>query len=187
MSTSTYSNDVPPRSGFVTALAWIFIALSGFSTLIAVLQNVMITLLFPVEEMGEAMKQGDGVHEIPALASFMFEHVRLMFGAFLLLSTVTLVSAIGLLKRRNWARLVFVGMMGTGIVWNLASLAMPFLISAAIPPMPADSPAGFTENFDLVWKVMIVLTGLMAIGFSAVLGWIIKRLLSEEVRREFAL
>jgi hypothetical protein len=41
------SNDVAvKRSGFVTGLAWTFIALAGQGTLMAVLQNVMFTLMF---------------------------------------------------------------------------------------------------------------------------------------------
>ncbi len=34
--------QAPPRSSFVTVVGWIFIVLSGFSTLIGALQNLMI-------------------------------------------------------------------------------------------------------------------------------------------------
>ena len=39
------------RSTFVTVLAWIFIALTGFTTLITGLQKVMIRLMFSSEQM----------------------------------------------------------------------------------------------------------------------------------------
>jgi len=35
-----------PRSGFITALAWILIVVGGFTMIIAVLHNVMIFLVF---------------------------------------------------------------------------------------------------------------------------------------------
>ena len=34
------------RSTFVSVVAWVFIVLGGFSTLIAVLQNIMIAVVF---------------------------------------------------------------------------------------------------------------------------------------------
>jgi hypothetical protein len=175
------------RSGFVTGLAWTFIALSGFATLIAILQNVMLTLVFPAEEMRGAMQKAERVDAMPGFAKFMFENFRLLFAGFLVVSITTLVSSIGLLKRKNWARLVFVGIMGLGVVWNLSSIAMPFFMSSMIPPMPENAPTDFSEQFDVIWKVMTVFTILIALVFSALFIWIIRKLLSPEVRREFAL
>lgn len=187
MSTSSQNHLSVLRSGFVTGLAWTFIAFSGFATLIAILQNIMITLVFPVEEMRDVMHQADGPDVIPGFAKFMFENVRLLFAGFLIVSITTLISAIGLLKRKNWARLAFVGIMVLGIVWNLCSIAMPFLMSTMIPTMPENSPTDFADQFDLIWKVMTVVTIAIALAFSVLFVWVIKKLLSAEVRREFAL
>jgi hypothetical protein len=179
------SDRTVPRSGFVTGLAWTFIALAGFATLITVLQNIMLSLMLPAEEMREVIRGSEGAQPMPAFARFMFEHFRLVFASFLVLSAVTLISAIGLLKRKNWARLIFIGIMGLGIVWNLASIAMPFFLFSSFPPIPDHTPADFRDNFDLVWKVMTAFTVAMALGFTVLFGWIIKRLLSHEVRQEF--
>ena len=173
-----------PRSAFVTGLAWTFIGLAGFATLISVLQNIMIFLIFPVEEMRMAVKEVREAQGMPAGFSFMFEYMWLLFVLFLFISATTLVSAIGLLKRRNWARLVFIGIMAVGILWNLGSLAMPFLMTSWMPA-PEHAPPEFLEVFDLVWKIMMAVSILMGLAFAALFGWIIKRLVSAEIKSEF--
>lgn len=172
------------RSGFVTALAWIFIVLAGFSTLISILQNIMIALMFPVDEMRAAMKS-DKAPPMPAGFRFMFDYFHYFFLAFLVVSVATLVSAIGLLMRKNWARLVFIGMMGLAILWNLASLALPFLMSSLIHDMGGSAPDEFMANFRLMWNIMIGVSVVMGLAFAALFAWIIKRLTSEDIRREF--
>jgi len=169
------------RSAFVTAVAWVFIALAGFSTPIAILQNIMVALMFPAD----AMREVENAKDIPAFARFMFAHPQIFFGAFLAVSAGTLVSAIGLLRRKNWARLLFIGIMALGIVWNLASVALPFFMFASIPPVPEHAPPDFRDSFDIMWKVMTAFTVLIAVAFVCLFGWIIKRLVSGEIKREF--
>jgi hypothetical protein len=172
------------RSGFVTGLAWTFIVLGGFSTLIAVLQNIMLTLIFPTEELVAAAHDSQGNQPMPALFRFMFENFRLFFMAFLALSVVTLIAAIGLLKRRNWARLAFVGIMGFGVVWNLGGVALPFLMSSALPEMAAPDP-DFQDNFKMMWNVVMGFAVVIGLGFAGLLAWVTKRLASADVKREF--
>lgn len=170
------------RSGFITGLAWTFIALAGFSTLIAILQNIMLTVMFPEDAFKSAMQDAE---TMPGWFRFMFEHFRLFFMAFLVVSAVTLISAVGLLKRRNWARLVFIGIMALGVVWNLGGLAMPFMMSSMMPDMPADAHSEFQDNFELMWSVMIAFSVVMALVFAGLFAWIIKRLMSGDIKREF--
>lgn len=96
----TELNKVYPRSTFVNAVAWVFIALAGFATLIAILQNIMISIMAPQG----AMRGIENAKEIPAFAKFMLSHPQIIFGTFLAVSAGTFISAIGLLKRKNWAR-----------------------------------------------------------------------------------
>jgi hypothetical protein len=175
----------PPRSTFVTALAWIFIVLAGFATLISVLQNIMVTVMFPVAEMQAAADQAKKTERMPWFAAFMIQNMRLFFFAFLMLSTATVVSAIGLLKRRNWARLLFVALMSFGILWNVAGVVLSFVFFSSMPPVPSTAPNGFADQFELMSKVMIGFNILLAAGFTVLFGWIIKRLTSNEIRHEF--
>jgi hypothetical protein len=173
------------RSSFVTALAWVFIVLSGFATLIAVAQNVMINTMFPVDQMEAAMHSAKTQQDIPPIAKFMTSHFRLFFGAFLALSVVTLVSSISLLKRKNWARLIFISLMGLGIVWNIGGLFLQQAMFSTMPPPPTTAPPEFQNQFNSMAQTMMIFSAIMAIGFSVLFAWIIKRLASQKVREEF--
>lgn len=179
-------NQTPtPRSSFVTVLAWIFIVLSGFSTLIAIAQNVMINTMFPVDQMQVAMHAAKEKQNIPPVAEFMTSHFRLFFGAFLALSAVTLVSSIALLKRMNWARVVFICLMGFGIIWNIGGLFLQQAMFSSMPSPPPNAPPEFQSQFKSMATTMLIFSSVMAIGFSVIFAWIIKRLASPETRKEF--
>ena len=169
----------------MTGLAWTFIAFSGFTTVISILQNIMLALLFPAEEMRAAMQDAENSQPMPGLFRFMFQNFQLLFIAFLGLSVGTLISAVGLLKRKNWARLVFIGLMGLGVVWNLLGLAMPFFMTSLVPDIPVEGQTELADNFKLMWTIMMGFTVVMCLAFAALFGWIIKRLVAEDIKREF--
>ena len=174
-----------PRSTFVTVLAWIFIVLSAFATLISILQNVMIALVFPVAEMQAAASQAKDQPGMPWFASWMFEHVQIFFLCFLLASASSLAASIGLLKRKNWARLLFVTLMALAVAWNIAGVALMFFFLSSFGDVAAAHQAA-GEHFDLVFKVMFAFNMVIVVAFVCLFGWIIKRLVSEDIRREFA-
>jgi hypothetical protein len=172
----------PLRSSFVTALAWVFIVLGAFATVIAVLQNVMLSVMLPAGM--PPIESQDKAQDIPAFARFMFDNFRFFFAGFLLVSAVTLASAIGLLKRMNWARLTFIGLMGFGILWNLGSVVLAVFMFSAMPS-PDNAPAEFREQHELMSTIMTVFIVVTAVAFTVLFGWIIKRLLSNDIKREF--
>lgn len=169
------------RSTFVTVLAWIFIVLSGFGTLISLLQNIMIHLMFPASQMEQAMAGQPA--DAPAFAMFMAANIRLFFAFFLLVSAATLFASVGLLRRWNWARWAFVGLMAVGIAWNIAGFGFQlFMFSSMVPP---DVPGPQAEQVRTMITAMLVVGGVMAAGMSVLFGWIIKRLLSRPIADEF--
>src|SRR5258708_16289557 len=167
------------RSTFVTVVAWIFIVLAGFATVISILQNIMIALVFPVDKMQEAAKQAEDAHA-PRYAMLLFNYFWLFFLSFLVVSASTLAAAIGLLKRKNWARIMFIGIMALGIALNVAGLVVMFFFMSSMAEI-----AGSSSGFESMWMVMLGFNLLTVVGFAWVFGWIIKRLLSDEIRREF--
>jgi hypothetical protein len=176
----------PQRSTFVTAVAWIFIVLAGFATLISALQNVMITVMFPVAEMQAAADHAKNDERMPWFAAFMFQNIRLFFFAFFVLCVATLTAAIGLLRRKNWARILFIALMGFGVLWNIGGVVFSIVFFSSMPPIPATAPQGFGDQFELMSKVMIGFNIVLAVGFTALFGWILKRLFSSDIRREFS-
>jgi heme/copper-type cytochrome/quinol oxidase subunit 2 len=97
-------------------------------------------------------------------------------------SLAILISAIALLKRKNWARIFFIVVMSLGIIWNISGLAIQFTIFNSLPEVSGESiPASF-QNMMLIMKTASVI---MAIGLSILFGYIIKKLCSRQIRTEF--
>ena len=175
------TDSAQARSTLVTVVAWIFIVLAGMSTLVSLLQTVMVQLA-PFDAMAHA----DGPEDMPAMFRFMFRHFRLFMAAFLVLSALGLASAIGLLRRQNWARLVFVGLLALGIAWNLGGMALQYAMFSSMQPTVARVPSDVQRDFDMMMMFMQVVSALMALALSLLFGWLIRRLLSAPVRAEFA-
>lgn len=183
---STNEPSTPVKSTFVTVMAWIFIVLASFTTLISILQNIMLQVMFAGPDMANAMASANQAQDMPLFARVMANNFRLIFAAFMVLSATTLISAIGLLKRKNWARLLFIVIMGLGIAWNLVVFAMQLFMFPSMPQIPPDAPADIQSEFQTISIVMTVVGAIIATSVSLLFGWIIKRLLSPAIASEFS-
>ena len=165
--------DAERRSVFVTVVAWVFIVLSGFAVFVSIGQNVMIWTHpgFSVP----ATTSGSGA----GFEGFLDKNFRLLVLGFLGVTIVMLVSSIGLLKRKNWARVSVVALLALWILWNVASLAMIYLFSMEQGQMAADR----THNAHLFVQLFMLV---FIVSISALLVWIIHKLLSPEIVEEFA-
>ena|SRR2546422_8776165 len=183
----------PPKSTFVTVVAWIFIVLAGFTALISLLQNVMLTFM-PKNVFKAPLEQDTTfAHVLPGWSRFMFARLHLLAFAMLAVCIVTLGASIGLLQRRNWARVLFIGLLALGVAYSISGLflqkSMMTSFNAALPPdsiLAGDSAfravrGQFTEMMGAMNVVMYVFT----LGFAVVFAWIIAKLLSRPIRDEF--
>ena len=175
------------RSTFVNVLGWIFVCLAGFGTLIGLLQNLMFQLVFQ-----PAMQQQVATQPLPpgmpVPMDWMVTHMIWLFRGFLLLSIITLAAAIGLLLRRNWGRRLFIGVMAFAIVYQLLGLVLQWWVMGSMQQamqLPPDAPAQFASGMHGFLLVIQVFSAIMAVGFSVLFGWIIRRLCSAPIRREF--
>lgn len=176
---SPEGTTAPGRSTFVTVVAWVFIALAGMATLMTALQSVMVLLLFPLDEIRQNAPQNATFETMPVWARFMFTHIELWFLFCFTVSATTVVAAIGLLRRRNWARILFVGVLAFGIVWNLVT---PFVAAGM---MPAGAFDGVDGAFTRAFRLMQAVTVALAVGVAALFAWLGWRLCSPAVRAEF--
>lgn len=179
------TESAKPRSSFITVLAWIFIVIASFVTLISLFQNIMLNAMFPLDEMRSSMAEIKSKQQMPFLGQFMFEHIRGIVALFFVLSALTLSCAIGLLKRKNWARVIFVGILALGIVWNAGGFILSLFLFSSSSFLPANIPSAGQVDFETMKYIMIGFNGVLAVGFSVIFGWIIKRLLSKEIKDEF--
>lgn len=189
---NTLNPPTTPKSTFVTVVAWIFIVLSGFATFISLLQNVMFGIM-PRDLLNSTMQDTTLAQMMPSSARFMFAHFQLIVVLVFILCLITLLSSIGLLRRRNWARLVFIGLLGLGILYNIAGLVLQeTMMSSFTPPFPMDSvfraDSTFrqtSQQFAQMMTGMRVVMFIFAVGFAALFAWIIAKLLSRPIREEF--
>ena len=172
--------QTPLKSTFVTVVAWIFLVLSGFSSFIGVFQNIMIWFFFPRDQMSGAMNDPAVAKATPAAMRLLFGNIHFFFLGFFLMSLFTFITSVGLLRRHEWARKAFIALMFLGIIWNFGSVAFQYTMMGEMTgslKVPADMRTMF---------VMIeVLTVFAAVAFSALFGWIAKRLMSPAIRAEF--
>jgi hypothetical protein len=187
------SQSMPPvRSTFVTVLAWIFIGLTGFASLISLMQNLMFQFLFlPLMAQQHAQFSQGIPPGMPVQVGWVFDHIIWLFRFFLLMSLSVLTASIGLLLRKEWARKLFIGLMGFGMLYQIAGLFFQWWYFSALfshlpmPPNPkpdAQQMMLFMQGF---MNVIRVFSALMAVGMTILLGWIIKKLASAPVRQEF--
>ena len=187
---TTSQDMLPPeshgasRSSFVTALAWVLIAVSGFGTFLSSMQAVMLTFFFPSEHFWSNAPAPHGIENIPPFMQFSSSEVRYFFCAYWLLTALTLVSSIGLLHRKNWARLIVVGIFGLGVIWNLGGIWLQWQMFSPTQ-FRVLAPAEWTQQMETMIVALRVGTTIFAVAIAALLGWLIKRLVSLPVRREF--
>jgi len=168
-------------------LAWIFIVLAGFTTFISLLQNIMINTVFPLAQMRAASAAAPP--GMPPFFYFIFDNMRLFFLAMLVVSAVTCASAIGLLLRQNWARLVFIAILALGIAWNLGGLVLQQIMIDSMMKFPMTTGKSVPPDFEAGMHGMMiairVFSAVFALGFSVLYGWLIKRLISPSIVAEF--
>jgi len=172
------------RSTFITVMAWIFIVVSGFCTVISILQNIMIFTVFRSPEFNQAL-QAPPPPDMPPIMVFMINNFHILFIAFLIFSVFILVSSVGLLKRWNWARLCFIGIMVLGIIWNLGGIALQFIMFSSMQEQFAANTHPDAPDMQFFVYAIEVISVLFAVGFSILFGWITKCLLSPKIIAEF--
>ena len=185
MNTATSTPTTPPRSTFVTVLAWLGIVLAGFATLIGTAQIFIVRTMFRDPAMAAVIHDSLATAPIPELAKALFGHIQYVFLFTFLFAAAALAASIGLLHRRNWARLAFVGLLTLGICWNLFSLVIQQAMMSSMQ-VPLSQPGASVPDFATMFRFMRVFMIVIALGLSVLFAWLISRLVSRPVKAEFA-
>jgi hypothetical protein len=157
-----------PRSTLITRVGRLFFF--GSFALIAVTLSQLLVLLGPTGPAAARPMTYSGSSE------------TLMFlSASLLLYALTLSSSFALLKRLVWARPAFIGILGVGIVLNVAKLVWSHF-GPDQPALPAEGPAPYL----FILRGASVLDVLLPLGTIAIFGWLIAKLNSAPIRDEFS-
>ena len=100
----------------------------------------------------------------------------------------TLIAAVGLLLRLNWARVVFIGILVLAILGNLAGLWLQHEVVQTVVTHALTSSALPVQTSNALGGLAVasrVLGALMSLGTCLFLVWIILRLRSRPVLQEF--
>jgi len=169
------------RSSFVNLFAWISIVFSGFGILIGIMQNVMMQSMMKDANFEQALNQNEN---LPPLMKLMFENFELLVMGSLLITIVLFIASIGLLKRKNWARIFFIVFLMVGILWTVVGGVMQFSVMDSMmtaSTLPQDVPPEF-QNMQNTMKVVM---GVMMVAIVGLHAYLIKRLHSDEIKQEF--
>jgi hypothetical protein len=175
----------PARSPFVTIIAWVFIVLAGLAMLILTLQGVVFYFMLRNPKMQAAMGMSTEIKGAPEWLAFFLGHPWIFVVICWLLALLTLTAAVGLLRRVNWARILFMVILGLGIAWNIGGMVLQGFFFNAVPDLPVETPTEFVAGFKTLAIASMIGSALFAIAISVLFAWIIKRLGSQPVKAEF--
>lgn len=148
------------------------------------MQIVMIKVTFPHGVMPRVASQGDAL--VRDFARLVFGHVQSIFFSLLLIFAGTVAVAVGVLKRQNWARILFTGLMVLGIAWNVASLLLVYYFFPAMSDVMQDEPAALQAQYTILRNISVVFSLATFGAFVGLFGWILKRFTSDDIRCEFS-
>lgn len=164
------------RSIFITVVAWIFIIFSGMGLLEFVMFGFMsFDKLFPNGQIPTEPNQ-------PSMAAMTAVwHVMAWVGG--IISAWVLASSIGLLLRKNWARISYIVMMILGIGFAAMYTLFGVLVMILAGHLPRN--AGTPPEMHAFMPVIMGFVVFISLLFLALYTWILIKLLSDKVRQEF--
>jgi hypothetical protein len=168
-------NERAQASTFVTVLGWIVAIFAGFATLGGLAQSAIITAMMPMPPLTDMEAA-----QMPGVMRFVFGNLKTVVYAMTAADLLAVVSAIGLLKRKEWARITMVVLFAIAAVATAAMAILQLTIMGDLfggADVPNDARA--------MMSVMRITAGLFAVILIAAFVWIAVRLNSPAIRAEF--
>jgi hypothetical protein len=177
MNTDTVSKNAT----FITLISWVFILIGGFIALGTLMQSLMLTFLFSNEEFAAAMQLSS--KDMPAQAAFMIDHIRSISWSAFAIAALLVSASLGMLRRKHWARLLFISMMWLFAVVTVTMAVVQLGYLANLSTGDQDLPEGFIKLLQAT-KLMSLLFG---IGLGVLFGWLGWKLARPAIKAEFRL
>ena len=147
------------KNSFVTILSWIFIAIMGLSIFGSSI-DIAMSFIKPISKLSGV------IYQFKFVINFIF-------------AVAFLISASGMLKRKEWARISFIYTAWALIIFSIGNAIYKILTPIKVPGNIQIEPTFFL-NF--TYKVFPIFT---VIFVSIIFGWIINKLKSDEVKQDF--
>jgi hypothetical protein len=188
-STANPPKEIPSpresRSQLITLFAWFNIVLCGLSVFACLGMMLLFKTLLPADQMMAVMQSPEIQKIVPASAMFALRHIQAILAASLALSAVMFIASYALLKRRNWARLFWVVMMGLMVVWFMAGLFFQPDISSFLPPELNNAPPEIQAQLRAMIETARISGYALSIVQAVLFVWVIWRFCSQDIRMEF--
>lgn len=108
-------------TSFITTVSWVFLILGGMATLGSALQTVLVLTFF-----SDAPEIASEVG-LEGMRGFAFQYPRTIALSALAFSGTTFLAAIGLLRRREWARRLMVIVLGLGVAYAVGAAVFQWM------------------------------------------------------------
>lgn len=175
--------QTPPRSQFVTVMAWLSLGLAAFGVISGVMQWLVFAGSRP-DRMLLDVFAGSGLALPPALL-WTFDHMGLLMALSLLSSLLFGLSSWGLLQRREWGRLSFIALLVLGA---LAALAGAYAFGAMLDWANAQAGGDIATLDPMLAQLQASMKLIMYLGMLAIAalhGAIVWKLCTPAIRAEF--
>jgi hypothetical protein len=168
------------KSNFVNVFAWLMIVFNGFGLLISIMQNIIVAFVFKLGEFDTAFKDmGDMPRGFP---TFLFKNIRVLLPLIGVVIIFALISSIGLLKRKEWARKSFLFLLGFAILYTIAgTVFQTIFMKSMFHGTDIPSEFSFISTFFMIFMIIF------SLGFIFLFGWLFKKLSSDKIKAEFIL
>jgi len=175
------STEINPdtRSSFINVFAWIMIILNGFNLFFSIIQYMILTIIRQFKEFDKVSIHFQTVtFRFP---SFMIKNMHLIFLLSGIIALVSLISAIGLLKRKEWARKAFLFLIAFAMVNLIASDLLRIYFMNSTFHLSSNIPI----EFHVIQGFMIFFMLIFSLSFLFLFGWLFKKLSSSKIKMEF--
>ena len=175
-------NQTEKKSSFINALAWISIIFAALGFFSSLLQTLIVNIFLSKEQIVKAFEDPQLSNQVPEIIIFLVSNLNVLAPMFMLFSVLFFLVSLGLLKRKNWARLAFIIFLVIGITSSVLALIFQSKLMPEFHQIKGDIP-GFDPNAMIKSvKIFNVFINIIHVGLYA---WIIKKLISKEIKNEF--
>ena len=180
------SLDANSRSRFVTLIAWVAIILSGFHTFFGLIQNIMFHASSVFEEVFEMMNGEVLPDDIPYIFTFLLGNISIfIFVVGFAIPLCILIVSINLLRRKNWARILYVAGLALGIALTLYNVGSEIVWLGGRDSVPEDLAKEFSYSvidFERINSIYLGISVFFVAIYSAIIWWLMRPVVVREFK-----
>lgn len=175
---------VNKKSRFITVVSWIFILFFAFGSFVSIINITVLSKTPMMIEYNAQIEKMAQDAEIFSFTRFYLSNIQTFTYLTCIFNIIVFFSAIGLLKRKEWARSAFIIILITSILLSLVGLAIqPEIYDATASLNQANSDPNI--DAEALTESLKTATMFMTLFFCGLYTWMITKLRSEEIMAEF--